>query len=297
MKKLSILVAVAGLCIATLNTQAQGLYAGVAVGYGFPSQVQSFTSGSSTSGTSTTITSQSISLGSGMSVGVYGGYMLSKNVGLELGISDKFSSSTSSTASSTDTSSSFGFLTTRTSTDVYTAKGSLFRLTPGIRLQVGDGNLKVYSVTGLIIGFPSATLEDAGSGSDVTTNGSTTISSSSFTSDEITTYSGGMILGFHGAIGVLYNFNDMMGIFGEISGNFQNWAPSQALITTATVNGVDQLGSMTTNQKQTNFESSYTVTSTSNAPGNPAEQPKMYLPFSSWGITVGVHFNFGGSSN
>lgn len=294
MKKLSIIAAVAGIFIAQLNTQAQGLYAGLGVGYGFPSQVGAFYPGSSASSGSVSYTSQSYSLGAGMAVGVYGGFMISKNFGVELGISDKFSSSTSSTAATSSIDTGTGFSSVTTGSDVYTAKGSLFRLTPGIRLATGgDGKLQGYSVIGLIIGFPSATLEDAGSGSTVTTDilGTTT---TSYTSDEITTYSGGMIIGFHGAIGVIYAVSDKIGIFGELNGNFQNWAPSQGLITTATVNGADVLSSMTTNEKQTNYESSYTVTSTSNSPGNAREASIMYLPFSSWGLTVGIHMNFGG---
>src|SRR5580698_4130557 len=101
MKKLSLITAIAGILIAHVSTQAQGLYAGLGVGYGFPSQVQPFNYYASTN-TATTNTSNSYSLGSGMSVGIFGGYMLNKNIGIQLGISDKFSSS--NTVTSTNTS-------------------------------------------------------------------------------------------------------------------------------------------------------------------------------------------------
>ena len=297
MKKLTfIATTVAGIFIAQINSQAQGLYAGVGVGYGFPSQVQAYTPASTSSGTSTSYTSQSASLGKGMSVGIYGGYMVTKNIGFELGISDKLSSTTSTTSGTSAVDTSGSLVTTSTGSNVNTIKSSLFRLTPAIRFAVGDGMLQGYMVTGLIIGFPTATNETAGTNTSTTYFGATELSSSANTSDEIVTYSGSMIIGFHGAIGVLYSLSDNIGIFGELSGNFQTWAPTEAQITTLTYNGVNELNSLTTSQKQTNYESTYTVNTASNTPGSPTEAAKMYLPFSTWGITIGVHFNFGGAT-
>lgn len=296
MKKLTLIATVAGIFLAQANTQAQGMYAGLGIGYGFPSQVQAYTPGSTSSGTSTTVTSQSVSLGTGMSIGVYGGYMLSKNIGLELGISDKLSSSTSTTSSNSSVDSSGSAVTTTNGSNVNTVKSSLFRLTPAVRYAVGDGKLQGYMVTGLIIGFPSATNETVGTNTSTTTFGGTLLSSSTNTSDEIVTYSGSMIIGFHGAIGAMYSLTDKIGIFGEVSGNFQTWAPSESQITTYTVNGVDQLSGLTTSQKQTNYESNYTTNSASSTPGSPAEAPKMYLPFSTWGITIGLHISLGGGA-
>lgn len=275
---------VVGICIIQIHSNAQSIYAGVGVGYGFPSQVQPFYANSSSDPTSTSVTSKSYSLGTGMSVGVYGGYMFTNNIGLELNVFDKFSSSTTTTVTTSSP--------TNSTTDVYTAKGMLFGLTPAIRLSVGEGKLRVYTVTGLIIGFPSTTLEDNGSATHITGGGGSVTN----TSDEINTYSGNLILGFHGALGVLYNISDKIGIYAELAGNFENWAPSEQLITTYTLNGADELGGLTTSQKQTNYVSSYTSSNNNTSPGSPTQSAKVYLPFSSWGFNIGVHFSFGGNS-
>jgi hypothetical protein len=287
MKTLRLLTAMAGLFIGQINSHAQGVYFGVGGGYAFPSGLQPFTTDASTTPTGASYTSKSYSLGSGVPVMIYGGYMVTPNIGLELGISEKFTSSTSSTVNAVDTT---GF-TVRTSTDVWTAKGSLFSFTPAIRLMTGAGKLQLYTVTGLVIGIPSATLEDAGT-TVITNPGGTTTD----VTDRVWTYSGGMVYGFHGAAGVVYMLSDKIGIFGEVAANLENWAPGQSLITTATSNGSDMLPQMTTSEKQTDYVSSYSVVYASSSPGSPAQSAKIYLPFSSWGINIGVHFSLGGSA-
>lgn len=289
MKKLTFITVVAFIFSMSVDSSAQ-FFAGAWGGYGFPSNVKAFSSNTTINGNSVSVTSQSISRGSGVSAGVYGGYMVTKNIGFELGVSEKFSSSNTSTGT-TSTADSFPPRATTTTT-IHTAKAGLLSLTPGIRLMVGDGKLKVYTVTGLIFAFPSAvTFENNSTSTTTSSSGSVTN-----VSDEIYTYSGGMIIGFHGAAGIVYMLSDKIGIFGEVFGNIQNWAPGQRLITTDTYNGADVLNNLTTNEKQTNYESSYTYSTNASTPGSPAQSPKIYLPFSSWGINIGVHFSFGGNA-
>ncbi len=283
MKKLSVITAVAGIFISQINSKAQGLYVGIGGGYGIPSQVQTFYPTYTSNGSTSTFTSQSVSYGQGVSVGIYGGYMITRNLGVELNISDKFSYNSTSTNSNSTTD-----FTNMTN---YTAKGGLFRFTPGIRLMTGENKLKIYTVTGLIIGLPSASIEENSTSTNSSQTGSITN-----TDDEISTYSGGIIIGFHGAIGAIYMVSDKIGIFGEVFGDFQTWTPSQLLITTYTENGVDELGQLTTSEKQTNFVSSFTSTNSS-SPGSPSQNTKVYLPFSSFGINIGVRFSFGKGSD
>jgi|SRR6185312_882371 len=283
MKKLTFIAALAGSLIAAIDCDAQGIYAGVGVGYGFPSQVQSFYSNGSSDPNTTTVNSKSYSLGSGMLVGAYGGYMITDNIGVELGLSEKFSNSTSATYSTS---------TPLLSTDVYTAKGNVFGITPAIRLMTGSDKLKIYTVTGLIIGIPSATLEDNGTHTIAIGGGGSVTNMT----DEIYTYSGNVIIGFDGSLGAMYMLSDKIGIFAEITGDFEDWAPNEQLITTYTVNGADRLSSLTTSQKQTNYVSSYTTNNNNSSPGSPTQAAKIYLPFSSIGFSVGVHFAFAGGS-
>lgn len=283
MKKLSFIAAIAGALMAGINSNAQGIYAGAGVGYGLPSQVQPFYSNTTSSATSTATNSKSYSLGAGMSVGVYGGYMITNNIGFELGLSEKFNNS----VTATNTSSA-----PLPSTDVYTEKGSVFGFTPAIRLMTGSGKLKIYTVTGLIIGLPSATFEDNGTHTMPIGGGGTVTN----TSDVTYTYSGNVIIGFAGSLGAMYMLSDKIGVFAEITGDFEDWAPNEQLITTDTYNGADRLGSLTTSEKQTNYVSSYTTSTNTNSPGSPTQAARVYLPFSSIGFNIGVYFTFAGGA-
>ncbi len=270
MRKLTF-IAIAWLFMSQFALHAQGLYFGLGGGYGMPSGLAD-----NSYHTNSTYTSSSISLGSGADLGVYVGYMMNKNIGLELGISDKFVSGATTTSSDTG---SFG------SSNKQTFEGGMLRFTPAIRLQTGDGNIKVYSVTGLVIGMPMSVTNE---------NVSTPNSSFGSTTDDVITYSGGISIGFHGALGVLYMINDKIGIFGELSAYLQNWSPGEGLYTKYTVNGVDELGQMTTNEKQTNYVSSYTQTGSPSA-GSPNQSTFIYLPYSSFGLNVGIHFSLASS--
>ncbi|MEO6883426.1 MAG: hypothetical protein ABI199_05310 [Bacteroidia bacterium] len=291
-------------------SQAQGLYAGVMGGYGLaavgqsnPSTTQSTTTnnnmqtGVNTTSSTNGFTSAKSSLGKGVNIGIYGGYMFSKYLGAELEISDVMggtSTSTSTNTTATTTTDPTGNVSNSASSDdnTYTYKGSMIRITPAIRLQVGDGNIHPYMVAGIIIGVsPKYTSED------VETTTATGSPSTSF--DEITTYNGGSSMGFHSALGVSYQLNDKISIFGEISANYQNYAASKGIITTATYNGADQLPGMTTSQKETDYSSSASTTTTNGNPASPASPQTaayQYQAFSSLGFNVGLNFNFGGAS-
>ncbi len=72
---------------------AQGFYAAVGGGYGFPAAEQEYLPSQTSSG----FTSNSYSLGSGVNFEILGGYMWNKNMGAEIGISYLSGSSTTAT--------------------------------------------------------------------------------------------------------------------------------------------------------------------------------------------------------
>jgi hypothetical protein len=67
------------------------------------------------------------------------------------------------------------------------------------------------------------------------------------------------------------------------------------MVTTFTSNGVNELSALTTNQKLTDYLSSY-ITSSNTSSGSPYQTTKIYLPFSSFGLNAGLHFSFGSGS-
>jgi hypothetical protein len=296
MKKLTFITAMAGSIFLPIISQAQDFYAGAGGGYNLASGTQAYMPSPSTSSISGTVnttsyTNQSYSFGSGGNAGIYIGYMFSKNIGFQLGVSDKFVSTNTSTV--TSTTAGIG-----TSTEVWTLSDGMLMFTPAVKLMSNcDGKLQIYTVTGLIIGIPgTAMYEDKGTFSGTGSSGS---------SDEVWQISGGTTIGFHGALGAVFMVSDNIGIFAEIDANLQNWAPSKQIITTGTsiftsggVTTTDNyLSTYLTSQKETDFVSSYSTSSSTVTPnGSPTQSTKEYLPFSSFGINVGVHFSFGGGN-
>ncbi len=318
MKKTGIVLALSVGCITfSVNTQAQGIYFGLGGGYGFAAAKADFGSypieaGESkstqtvTNGTvqsSTLYTANSFSLGKGINLGLFGGYMINKNVGVELGIGYLFGSSTQSTEENDQTnisSGSFQPTVTETSTSITTVivKGSMLRLTPSLRLQCGEAKIHPYAVVGLIIGVAgkfTKNSEDITSYANSQSTGTPPAPQPNSDDVNILTYNGGISFGFHGAVGVNYLLTEKLGIFAELAGNYQDFSPDKGVLTTSTTNGSDNLPKMTVNETQTTYSSTFTSTSGGPAtPGTPYGAPSFHIPFSSYGFTIGVHFTLGG---
>jgi hypothetical protein len=307
MKKTGIVTALLmGSLALSFNSSAQGVYVGIGGGYGFaaakmdlgPDQKTTQTQTNGVGPSTSTYTSNTYSLGKGINLGLYGGYMINKNLGAELGIAYLIGNSSKTTYENDMTSITTNpfaatFTSTQNNVQTYTVKGSMLRLVPAIRIQCGEDKIHPYAVAGLIIGMAG---KATGTNESVTTN---TQSSGTppANSDDITTitYSGGISMGFHGAIGVNYMVSDKLGIFAELSGNYQNYSPGKGVVTTSTSNGTDNLPKMTTSQIETDYSSSYTTTSNAApSPGTPTTASSMRMPFSSYGFNIGVHFSFGG---
>jgi opacity protein-like surface antigen len=267
------------------SANAQGLYFGLMPGYGFAAgrttlRADYYSSFSST-GSVTQFTSISSSFGKGFTIGVYGGYMFSKNIGAELGLSYLMSSPIELSSSRVNAANT---VTTESTSKL---EAGAFRIIPALRLSTsGDGKLQAYMKVGLILGVSTKLVD---SETSTTINKST--KSISETSEE---YKGPMALGFHGACGVMYKLSDMLGIFAELGGNLQNWGPTSSAKTIYNVDGVDVLAGMTTSQKESEYLESYS-TNIAQSNGEPSRYPRMYYPFSSVSISLGVHITLGKS--
>ncbi len=324
MKKINLLIGIAGIVFAQINSYGQGLYFGVGGGYGFPTGLQPFnnygqngtnsytvnynaTTGSTTTTNTVTNISQSFSLGSGGVIGIYGGSMLTKNIGFELGIGDRLSSTTSSLFTTSENYVETGgpaLAGSETWNDTYTlTSGSSIQITPAIRLTAGNDQIHPYISTGLIIGMaPSTTFEDK---TTYSTSNQVAFNSTPYSQDLVYTINGGMMLGFHASFGVLYMFADKLGVSAEVYGNFMNWSPRNTLITTLTYNEADSSGNqhfLTARglYKETDYVPSATNTTTNGinpSPFTPQQHTQIYLPFGSYGIRISIHYDFGGGSS
>jgi hypothetical protein len=256
----------------TSNVSAQGLYAGIEGGYNFP-----VASGNLTSKFDGGLTSQTNELvkgsyGKGMDFGLYGGYMLNSNLGAELGFSY---------LSGAQYTGSYIKETVLSNTTLLSAR--MMRFSPGVRMALGEKKLKPFLKIGLVVGL----------GGKITATETDLDMQTATTSQKTTQYTGGVSIGVCSSIGATYTLTDLISLFGEVTLVSQSWAPSTSNVTSYSVNGTDKLSTLSGNQKQTNYSSSYSTSAYSPPSINdPAQALKNYFPFSSAGIQVGIHFKF-----
>lgn len=251
---------------------AQETYVNIGLGYGMNAASQSMQyTASVTSDTIATIEGVHGSLGKGLNMGVSFGYMFNKNVGAELGINYLRGSVIKSTY--TD----YTYIYTNLQT--LTTKANMLRIIPTIVISSAEGSLRPYAKVGLVMGVLGKT-------TDIYTDKIGT-----YDYEETRESSGGIAIGFASNLGLKIEGANIA-LFGELAMINQSWAPTKNTMTESKFKGVDQLGSMTTYQKETIYVDSYTEPLTPNQ-DLPRENTKQYLPMSSFGINVGIRIPFG----
>lgn len=104
---------------------------------------------------------------------------------------------------------------------------------------------------------------------------------------------GGVAFGINAAIGAIFELSESISLFGELNAINMSYAPKKGEITEATYNGTDFLPHMTTYDKEVEFVDEVTYNYNSPPPDSqPSQQLKQKYPFGSFGINVGVVFNF-----
>jgi hypothetical protein len=269
------------------NLSAQGVFVKINAGYGFGLGMQSWKTNTTKNTTSTTMeytsTTENInlSLGKGLNFGATFGAMFSKNVGGELGLNYLIGAKT--TCQSIESQTAILLIPAFTTTDEQSISASMFRINPSIIVASGSKEIEPYAKLGLVIGIGSVTLER--------------ISTTTLNSDktEISEkYNGGIALGVSSALGINFNLNDNMALFGELNMINMSYAPTKSVYTKYSVDGIDQLPTMTIKDKETEYVDSYTHDST--AASTPDSQPDKKLktknPFGSLGINLGLKIKF-----
>jgi hypothetical protein len=166
--------------------------------------------------------------------------------------------------------------------ETITNETSLFTITPSFVLFTDIG---LYGRAGVIFGIPFVnqlyTIEDGSTNQII--EGKQTI-------EEKIEFRGNIAFGFSGAVGMAVG-SDAIKFFIEADFNNLTWACSRSEITKYTVNGVDELPTMTTNQKVTNYVASYN-NNVSSSPNDPSTQLKAYMPLSAFGVKAGIAIGF-----
>jgi hypothetical protein len=260
------------------SSKGQNFYVKFSGGYGLGSSPDAFgMNNSSQTGNLETNTKVNLTLGTGVNVAGTLGYSFNENIGTELGVS-YFMGSSSSFKSSY--SGSF-------SSESYSAElsGKMLMVVPSLVLSHTFNRIKPYAKFGLIVGLGSATIKNDYEEVDISNNdkdyGSTT-----------TKLSGGLALGLNSAIGISYEINDRISLFGELQNVNLNYSPKQGEVTKSSLNGVDNLSTLKPREIKTEFTDSYTIDRSQNPDENaPSKEISPNLPFSNIGFNLGITIN------
>lgn len=211
------------------------------------------------------------SLGKGPSVGIDIGYMFTQNIGAELGVDYLFGSRTT-------------FRETDTQFPTYTADqnicGKMLQFKPAMVFSAGTGNIKPYTKAGVVIGVAGK----------ITSEYEVREANTNYSSDYYEEYTGGVAVGFHGALGLDYALNNKMSVFGELTAVGLNYSPDKGEVTRAVENDQDYLNELTVNDREIEFVNS--TDGTAQTSSQPRKELKFSAPFSNVGLNIGFKYHF-----
>lgn len=261
----------------TKKTNDGGVYLRLGVGYSFP-QAGDYISGTQTSTpTSFTTDMKKGSYGSGFNAALAGGYMFSRNIGVELAVGAGIAPK-KYTMEYSETGTNAG-----TMTNVTYAKMPIM-IMPSLVLSTGHTGVEAYTRIGLAINVAGKLINEFES------------TDMSVTPNDIVTYTEEYTpklgIGVQGALGVKYHVNDMLGIYVEANGLSMRMDMKKSEVTAMEVNGINTLGLLSINDAQTEYSASYTETNGAPNPSTPWQAGPMSVPFSNIGIGVGVTLKF-----
>ncbi len=272
-KQLHSLLITAVILVFTVNLSAQGFYINANVGYGFKlgsQNIDDFVKVKENSGPSNDEYTQiNVSLGQGLNFGATAGYMFTKNIGAELGISYLLGLKSKAI---TEHSPSI-------EKDEQSYAGRMIRINPSFVVTAGLEKVNPYAKLGVIVGIGSIIHEY-------------TYENNTYNGYFKEIANGGIALGFNAGAGVMFKLSDRISLFGEANMVNLSYAPAKAKVQKATYNGVDQLSTMTTREKETEFVK--TINDSDPSPDSkPYKALKQKYAFGSIGINFGVRIGLG----
>lgn len=268
-KKRIIFLMVLSIAFITTDLLAQGAYVSLNAGYGLNASSQNLgTTSYNNNGTNmTTYNQEDFSFGKGIQFGGAAGYMFTKNIGVEMGLSYLTGDPTTLQSS---------YVNGSNKVDI---SSKMLRINPSIIIVSGMSGLNPYARFGVIVGTGSIIEKD-----NYTNNPNNTQSTQKL--------SGGYAYGLTAGVGVMYKLTGKISLFGELAMVNMSYAPTKGEITAYTFNGVDRMLSLSTRDRLTDYVETYTVKAGQTPPDTePAKSLVQKLPFGSVGINIGLKYN------
>ena len=257
------------ICILAFGAQAQGLYLGAGVGYGFRAGGVIVGTNDHSDGSSEVVKG---SYGMGIVPNLMVGYMFTKSTGIELGIGTLIGTRTMTT-------DDFG---NNTGNSKYSANS--FYLNPSFVIRANtESKVVPYAKIGMFLGL-------ANSGSDKShtvhyNGGNNQITG---TDDSEISTKGNIATGLTSAFGLDFMLSDRFAIFGELTGRLASWAPHSY---TSSDTHTDYTNGVAQGSSQSSISGNYVKDMPANYTGT--NLSSRIMPLSAIGFNVGVKLYLG----
>jgi hypothetical protein len=275
-KNIFTIIVILTLCHDHQHLQAQKSYFDLSIGYGLPAAPNLMSATDYSSNSDGNYSYKRIkgtgSFGKGASMSSTVGYLFNEHIGAELGVGYLLGSAMRIRESENYTYSSFA--------SEASISGTMLRISPCLRLTAGSHKARPYMRMGVVVGV-AAQLKEKYNSKLITDAGT-------YNRVSETSFKGGLSLGFTGALGAHYKVDERWSVYAEAQLIAQSWAPKKSTLTKAEVNGKDILATMSTRDKEIEFVDEYT-SSDPPAENEPTKMLKVFFPFSSAGVQIGLH--------
>jgi hypothetical protein len=155
-------------------------------------------------------------------------------------------------------------------------------LIPAIILQTGGNQLNAYARLGIVLPVNNKIILET---ENISTNN---------IDDQTIELKTRFTLGYNGAIGLSYKVGRHTHLWGEINMLSFNPFLKEGVVTKSTSNGVDNLSTLSVQQRNVKFEFSGTESSNNNnnsSLNSPDIEPTQSMPYSNIGIMAGLSFD------
>jgi|GEM_PF-1619523 len=170
-------------------------------------------------------------------------------------------------------------------TYIFTKNASMFRFSPFVKFKVDIEKVQYYTKFGYVLGAIGNVTSERAVVSEVYNE---------FYSRNV--FNKGLAHGMMAGFGLQYKINDQLHLMGEIRMIAQSYAPTQGELVASTRNEEDRLPELETINIYTEFVDEHVTNWDPNNTENndvPSKSPKIYYPFSSVGVNVGIVYTFG----
>lgn len=277
-KQLFYILLTIGFVIVISKTNAQKVYININSGYGFSAGSQSLNNykkqgESYTSDFKIKINHIKYSLGKGINTNATIGFILNKNINIELG----FGYLIGSKIEYHDINNALPGVTVTKN-----FKSNMPYFIPSLVLKSGFKKINPYAKVGIFIGIPKVTSEYIEDNLSIMQE-----------KLEINTeYKMDWGLGANTCIGVIYEISKKIGFLGECKILNLAVTPKSSEYTKYSIDGKDRLLTMNTNEKKQIYLNELTLDSSTLNSSEPAKLMKYKMPFSSIGANIGIKIKF-----